>query len=124
LSADAEFVAAPGLQSLGVSDMPGRDAARRALSESAELFQYWQLTPRGFIDLGNRFVALGTPRAEGGVSRAPVEAPYALLIDVGDRGLVTRQSEFDDWDAALHAAGLRRDQVLGLEALAVPQRDV
>jgi hypothetical protein len=31
-----------------------------------------------------------------------------------------RQSEFDDWDAALHAAGLRRDQVLGLEALAMP----
>jgi hypothetical protein len=66
---DAEFIAAPGLQSLGVSDMPRQDAARRTLSETAEVFQVWQLMRCGFIDLGNRLVTLGTQRAEG----APAE---------------------------------------------------
>jgi SnoaL-like protein len=120
---DLEFVAPAGLQSLGVSGVRGPDAGRRYINATAEAWQHWQLAPEGFIDLGNRVLTFGTQRAEGGTSHAPIEDPYAQLLELDNEGLIVRQSDFHDWDAALQAAGLRRDQVLGFEALAMPQRD-
>jgi hypothetical protein len=53
-----------------------------------------------------------------------MEDPYAQLLELDDRGPVVRQSDFHDWDAALQAAGLRRDQIVGFEALAMPQHKI
>jgi hypothetical protein len=89
----------------------------RAFVETiAQTWQGWELTPRGFIDLGDRVLWLATQRARGGSSQLPIEDPYAQLQDL-DRGLIRRQQAFNDWDDALRAAGLRREQVQGIDAL-------
>src|SRR2546429_9498521 len=73
-------------------------------SKIAEAWQGWELRPHGFIDLGGRVLWLGTQRALGGASQIPIEDPYAQLQDI-DRGLISRQQAFNDWDAALRAGG-------------------
>jgi SnoaL-like domain len=119
-TADCEFVTSSGLRSLGASgSIRNHDALRQFVEAIAEAWQGWELRPQGFIDLGDRVLWLGTQRAQGGSSRIPIEDPYAQLQDI-DRGLISRQQAFNDWDAALQAAGLHRDQVLGLEALGTP----
>jgi ketosteroid isomerase-like protein len=119
---DLEFTAPPGLQSLGASDARGHDAGRQYIEATSEAWQRWELRPQGFIDLGDCLLTFGVQRAEGGTSHAPIEDPYAQVFDFDDRGLLMRQRDFHDWDAALQAAGLRRDQVLGFEALGAPRR--
>jgi SnoaL-like protein len=117
---DCEFVTSSGLRSLGASgSIRNHDGLRQFVEAIAEAWQGWELRPHGFIDLGDRVLWLGTQRAQGGTSRIPIEDPYAQLQDI-DRGLISRQQAFNDWDAALRAAGLHRDQVLGLEALGTP----
>jgi SnoaL-like domain len=119
---DCEFVTSSGLRSLGASgSIRSHDELRQFVEAIAEAWQGWELTPQAFIDLGDRVLWLGTQRAQGGSSRIPIEDPYAQLQDL-HRGLIIRQQAFNDWDAALQAAGLRRDQVLGLQALATPAR--
>jgi hypothetical protein len=121
-TADCEFVTSSGLRSLGASgSIRDHDALRRFVEAIAEAWQGWELRPHGFVDLGDRVLWLGTQRAQGGSSQIPIEDPYAQLQDI-DRGLISRQLAFNDWDAALRAAGLRRDEVQGLEALEAPHR--
>jgi len=108
--------------SLGASgSIRDHDALRKFVEAIAEAWQGWELRPHGFVDLGDRVLWLGTQRAQGGSSQIPIEDPYAQLQDI-DRGLISRQLAFNDWDAALRAGGQRRDEVQGLEALEAPHR--
>jgi hypothetical protein len=117
---DCDFVTSLGLRSLGASDsIRTHDGLREFVETIAETWEGWELMPRGFIDLGDRVLWLATQRAQGGSSHIPIEDPYAQLQDI-QRGLISRQQAFNDWDAALRAAGLTRAQVIGLEALQAP----
>jgi hypothetical protein len=119
---DCEFVTSSGLRSLGASESIRSHADLRSFVEAtAEAWEGWELRPRAFIDLGDRILWLGTQRAHGGASQIPIEDPYAQLQTL-ERGLISRQQAFNDWDDALEAAGLRRDEVRGLDALSVPAR--
>lgn len=119
---DCEFVTSSGLRSLGASgSIRSHDGLRRFVEATAEAWEGWELTPQGFVDLGDRVLWLGLQRAHGGASHIPIEDPYAQLQEI-ERGLISRQQAFNDWDAALRAAGLRRDQVIGLDALGVASR--
>jgi hypothetical protein len=121
-TADREFVTSSGLRSLGESgSIRSHDDLRHFVEEIAEAWQGWEVRPRGFIDLGDRVLWLGAQRARGDSSLIPIEDPYAQLQDI-DRGLISRQQAFNDWDAALHAAGLSRDEVHGLDALGMDRR--
>ncbi len=114
---DCEFVTSSGLQALGANaSIQSHDGLRRFIEATGEAWRDWEVVPLGFIDLGPRVLWLGAQRARGGSSRLPIEDDYAQLQDI-EGGLISRQQAFNDWGAALQAAGLRRDQVLGLDAL-------
>jgi len=120
---DCEFVTSLGLRSLGASDsVRSHEGFQQFFEAIVDAWRGWELIPLAFIDLGDRVLWLAKQRALGAWSRVPLEDRYAQLQDI-DAGLITRQQAFNDWDAALKAAGLKRDQVLGLEALGVPRRD-
>jgi hypothetical protein len=114
---DCEFVTSFGLQSLGAEDsIRSHDGLRQFVQAIGQTWDGWELTPAGFVDLGDRVMWLGTQRAHGGASQIPIVDQYAQLQDL-ERGLICRQQAFSDWDSALAAAGLSPDQVTGLEAL-------
>ncbi len=116
-TADCEFVTSSGLRSLGASDsIQSHDALRGFIETIAEAWQGWELIPQAFVDLGDRVLWLGIQRALGGSSQVPIEDPYAQLQHI-ERGLITRQLAFNDWNAALRSAGLRPGEVAGLEEL-------
>jgi hypothetical protein len=114
---ECEFVTSSGLQALGANAaIRSHDGLRRFIESTGEAWHGWEVVPQGFIDLGQRVLWLGAQRARGGSSRLPIEDDYAQLQDI-EGGLIRRQQAFNDWDTALQAAGLRREQVRGLEAL-------
>jgi hypothetical protein len=117
-----EFVTSLGLRTLGASDsIRSHDGLQDFVEATAQAWQGWELVPRGFIDLGDQVLWLANQRARGGSSQIPIEDQYAQLQDLA-HGLISRQQAFNDWDAALQAAGLHRDRVIGLDALGGPSR--
>ena len=117
-----EFVTSSGLRTLGASDaIRSHDGLQDFVEVTAQAWQGWELIPRGFIDLGDRVLWLANQRARGSSSHIPIEDQYAQLQDLA-HGLISRQQAFNDWDAALQAAELNRDRVIGLDALGGPSR--
>ncbi len=117
---DLEFVADAGFQSLGfASRIQGRDAARAYIQTVKDAWREWEFSPRALIDLGDRLVTVGVLRAAGSLSGVPIEREFAQLLELRN-GLVAREHDFWEVEPAFAAAGLRRDQIRGLdEQLAV-----
>ena len=114
---DCEIVPSPRLQTLGVSgSLRGRGAVQRYINSIEEAWQGWQYSPLAFIDLGERLLTFGFQSAQGSASRAPLRDEFAQIVEL-DRGLVSHEQVFDEWDAALQAAGLQRSRVWGLDEL-------
>ena len=115
---DCEFITAPGLQTLGVeSSLRGHDALRRYVDAITEAWEHWEfVAPRAFIDFGDRVLTFGFQRAEGSSSHTELQDEFAQLAQL-ERGLITHQETFNNWDAGLQAVGLQRSQVWGLDEL-------
>ena len=73
----------------------------------AEAWEQSRLTPREFIDVGDRVVVLQHELRRGRGSGVEVESETAVLFDLRD-GLVIRLQGFMDREDALEAAGLAK----------------
>jgi ketosteroid isomerase-like protein len=83
----------------------GREGVERFLADTSENWEELQGVPEEFRDLGDRVLTLGRLNGRGKGSSAPVEQPYALILDFRE-GRVWRVRAYFDRAEGLRAAGL------------------
>lgn len=93
----------------------GHDGVVKVIGAFEEAWEGRQSIPALALDLGDRFVVLGTFRLPGSASGMVFEREFAQLSSAR-HGLVARDRYFFDWDKGLRAAGLDP------EAIALPAR--
>ena len=101
---DTEFAA------LGVGTYHGHAGLREMSAAVEDAWEEWELVPAAMLDLGDRFLTLGTLRLPGNVSGLEMEPELAQLCTLKD-ALVAREQEFFGWDKGLRAAGLDPDEI-------------
>jgi ketosteroid isomerase-like protein len=84
----------------------GREGAERFVVETSESWEKpLQIVAEEFRDLGDRVLVLGRLRGRGKGSGAPVDQPYAAILDFrGDR--IWRNRVYLDRAEGLRAAGV------------------
>jgi ketosteroid isomerase-like protein len=83
----------------------GRDGVERFAADTSEYWEELQNTVEEFRDLGDRVFVLGRLTGRGKGSGAPVDQPYAGILDFrGDR--IWRYRAYFDRAEGLRAAGL------------------
>ncbi len=83
----------------------GREGVERFAADIRENWEELQAHPEEFRDLGDRVLVLGRVKGRGKGSGAPVDAPYAGILDFrGDR--IWRHRVYLDRAEGLRAAGL------------------
>jgi uncharacterized protein len=83
----------------------GRDGVERFIADTSENWEELQIVPDEFRDLGDRVFSLGRLKGRGKGSRAPVEQPYATIVDFRGERISRVRAYFDRADG-LRAAGL------------------
>jgi ketosteroid isomerase-like protein len=101
---DFEFY--PGtVRALDEGGYRGREGAERFVVETSENWEELQNVAEEFRDLGDQVLVLGRLRGRGKGSGAPVDQPYAAILDFrGDR--IWRNRVYLDRAEGLRAAGL------------------
>jgi hypothetical protein len=113
---DVEIETFPGLQTLDLGGtIRGHASWLEAVGKLAEAWNLWELQPAYILDLGDRFVSLGSFRIRARASGVPLEQEFAQVITAPE-GLVTHEQVFFSWEEGLRAAGLDPD------AIALPSR--
>ena len=83
----------------------GREGVERFAADIRENWEELQAHPEEFRDLGDRVLVLGRLKARGKGSGAPVDTPYAGILDFrGDR--IWRHRVYLDRAEGLRVAGL------------------
>jgi ketosteroid isomerase-like protein len=83
----------------------GREGVERFAADTSEYWEEFQNTAEEFRDLGDRVLVLGRLTGRGKRSGAPIDQPYAGILDFrGDR--ICRYRAYFDRADALRAAGL------------------
>jgi ketosteroid isomerase-like protein len=83
----------------------GREGVERFAADTSEYWEELQNTVEEFRDLGDRVFVLGRLTGRGKGSGAPVDQPYAGILDFrGDR--ISRYPAYFDRAEGLRAAGL------------------
>jgi len=83
----------------------GREGVERFLADTSENWEELQIIAGEFRDLGDRVLVLGRMKGRGKRSGAPIDQPFATILDFrGDR--VSRFRGYHDRAEALRAAGL------------------
>jgi ketosteroid isomerase-like protein len=92
-------------QRLSENGLPGPSRHRDVLREVSETWDEFRPSPEEYRVVGERVLALGRLRAQGRGSRAPVDAPWAGILDF--RGAkICRIRTYLDHAEALGALGL------------------
>jgi ketosteroid isomerase-like protein len=83
----------------------GREGIEKFAADTRENWEELQALPEEFRDLGDRVLVLGRLSGRGKGSGAPVDTPYAGILDFrGER--IWRSRMYLDRDEGLRAAGL------------------
>ena len=83
----------------------GREGIEKFSAETRETWEELQVLPEEFRDLGDRVLLLGRLKGRGKGSGAPVDTPFASILEFrGDR--IWRQRVYLDRAEGLRAAGL------------------
>jgi uncharacterized protein len=89
----------------GGSGYRGREGVARFAVDTSENWEELQVTAQEFRDLGDRVLVLGRLKGRGKGSGAPVDQPFACILDFrGDR--IWRNRVYLDRAEGLRAAGL------------------
>jgi len=100
------YEADAGFQALGVpATARGREEMAGAMVEILDVWDRQELAPVVVVDLADSLIVLGRSRVHGPASGIELEFELAQLLSL-ERGLVTRERDFNRWDDALHAASL------------------
>jgi ketosteroid isomerase-like protein len=83
----------------------GREGVERFMADTSETWEELQIVAEEFRDLGERVLSLGRLKGKGKGSGAPVDQPYATILDFrGDR--IWRLRAYFDRAEGLRVAGL------------------
>jgi ketosteroid isomerase-like protein len=85
---------------------PGRDGARKFLSEWTDAWEEWEFVVDALHDKDDKVVALMRQRGRSKTSGMPVEMSFAQVWTVREDGMQTRMDMYSDPAEALEAAGL------------------
>ena len=104
--ATPDFEWYPGIvRALDGGGYRGREGVDRFAADTSENWAELQIIAEEFRDLGDRVLVLGRLKGQGKGSGAPVDAPYAGILDFrGDR--IWRHRVYLDRAEGLRAAGL------------------
>jgi uncharacterized protein len=106
-SSDAQLDVLPDLRAAGMrTTYHGHPGLRELMSDWADAWEQIEVVPQEIVDAGDPVVALGHFHLRARGSGIEFDSPLAFVW-WSERGLVTRQRDFSDWDEALEAAGLR-----------------
>jgi ketosteroid isomerase-like protein len=90
----------------------GLDDEYRGLAGAEKVIRDWDLAwdehryePREVVDVGEQVVSLVDLVGRGRASGAEVTMPLGFVMTLRD-GRIVRQEQYEDWDAALAAAGV------------------
>jgi hypothetical protein len=103
---DCQFETDPEWAAMGVrSSYRGHSGAREEAVEIREVFERFDTTPLEAVDAGDRIIILGHvhTRARGSGVELDSQIGSAYWLE---RGLIVRECQFLEWDAALRAAGI------------------
>lgn len=103
---DVLYDADAGFQALGVPGAArGRAEMANVLVELLDVWDRQELAPVLVVDLARSLIVLGRTRVHGPASGIELDLEIAQLLTL-ERGLVTRERDFNHWDDALRAASL------------------
>jgi hypothetical protein len=85
----------------------GHAGVRELAADWREVWERMEPIPQEIVDAGARVVVLGHSPLRARASGIEFDRPIALVFFNNERGLVAHQRDFNDWDEALRAAGLR-----------------
>ena len=105
-SPDVLYEADAGFQALGVPGAArGRAEMANVIVEILDAWDRQELAPVLVVDLADSLIVLGRTRVHGPASGIELDIELAQLLTL-ERGLVTRERDFNHWDDALRAASL------------------
>jgi hypothetical protein len=108
-AADYRFEPWPEFVDAGVrSSYTGHAGLREMLADIRESWEQIEMTPHAILDAGDRFVVLGRFHIRGRGSGVDLESPCCQALWF-ERGLVVRDCQFQDCEAALRAACIPTD---------------
>jgi hypothetical protein len=97
------------------SSYEGHEGVRELAADWRDAWERMDVLPEEIFDAGDPIVVLGRSRVRARMTAIEFESPMASVF-WSDRGLIVRQCDFTDWDAALSAASIsaapaRRDPI-------------